>query len=252
MTELLLTTFIFLVGFNILMFIPAYFFKTDKLTDISYSISFVAAAIFLYINSAQNIVHLILLIMILLWAIRLGTYLLIRINKTGKDDRFDKMRESFFGFLKFWLLQGISVWVIMLAASVSFATSNIGFSSIHILGLAIWLIGLIIETVADYQKFKFKNNPENSGKWTNVGLWRKSRHPNYFGEMLIWIGIFIYCAIYSTIPNILIELISPIYIITLLLFVSGVPILEKKYNERYKDNPEYQKYKEETNLIIVK
>lgn len=250
--ELILTTLIFLVGFNILMFIPAYLFKTDKLTDLSYSISFIIASVYLFLNSSQNLVHTILLIMILIWAIRLGTYLFIRINKTGKDSRFDEMRESFFGFLKFWLLQGVSVWVILLAAIISFSTKNIDFSILHSLGIAVWFIGLLIETVADYQKFKFKNNPENKGKWTDVGLWKRSRHPNYFGEMLIWIGIFIYCAIYSPLPNILIELISPIYIILILLFVSGVPMLEKKYNKKYGDNPEYKKYKENTNLIIIK
>lgn len=250
--DLLLTTFIFLVGFNLLMFIPAYLFKTDKLTDLSYAISFAVASIFLFLNSEQNTVHIILLTMILLWSIRLGTYLFIRINKTGKDKRFDGMRESFFKFFRFWLLQGISVWVILLAATASFSNSEIIFSKLHILGISIWFIGLLIETVADYQKFVFKNKPENSGKWTDVGLWSRSRHPNYFGEMLVWIGIFIYSAIDSTFVNILIELVSPLYIIFILLFVSGVPMLEKKYNKKYADNYEYQKYKENTNLIILK
>jgi steroid 5-alpha reductase family enzyme len=139
----------------------------------------------------------------------------------------------------------------MLAAISSFSMSDISFSILHALGISIFIIGLIIETVADYQKFKFKNNPENTG-WTNVGLWKRSRHPNYFGEMLVWIGIFIYSAIYSSTLFIIIEAISPIYIITILLFVSGVPMLEKRYNKKYGDNPEYKKYKEETNLIIIK
>jgi steroid 5-alpha reductase family enzyme len=249
--ELLLTTFIFLVGFNLLMFVPAFIFKTDKLTDLSYSISFIAAAIFLFLNSSQNIVHIILLIMVLLWAIRLGTYLFIRINKTGKDSRFDGMREKFWKFIGFWLLQGISVWVILLSSTISFGGSEISFSSIHILGIAVWLIGLLIETVADYQKYQFKNNPDNKGKWTNTGLWKRSRHPNYFGEMLIWVGIFIYSSIYSTMPDILIAIISPIYIIGLLLFVSGIPPLEKRYDKKYGDDPEYQKYKRDTNLLII-
>jgi len=250
--ELLITTLLFSVGFNLAMFVPAYLFKTDKLTDFSYSLTFIAISIFLFINSDQNLVHQILLIMILLWATRLGTCLFIRISKTGKDSRFDEMRENFWKFLSFWLLQGVSVWIIMLASTVSFGISDIQFSKIHILGIAVWFIGLLIESVADYQKFKFKNNPENRGQWTDVGLWSRSRHPNYFGEMLIWVGIFIYSSIYSTLPYILIEIISPIYIIILLLFVSGVPILEKRYNEKYGNDPEYKKYKENTNLVILK
>jgi len=246
-----MTTLFFLIAFNLLMFLPAFFFKTDKLTDLSYAISFVAVSLFLFFESSMNNVHLVLLIMILLWASRLGIYLFIRINKTGKDTRFDGMREYFWKFSKFWLLQGFSVWVIMLAATSSFSMTEISFSIIHVLGLSIFIIGLIIETVADYQKFKFKNNPENTG-WTNVGLWNRSRHPNYFGEMLVWIGIFIYSTIYSSTLFILIAVISPIYIITILLFVSGVPLLEKRYSKKYGDDPEYKKYKENTNLIILK
>ena len=249
--ELLITTLVFLIGFNLLMFIPAFIFKTDKLTDISYSISFIAVSLFLFIKSEQNIVQTVLLAMILLWAIRLGTYLFIRISKTGKDKRFDGMREHFWKFSKFWLLQGFSVWVIMLSATVNFSNDGISLSVLHILGVSIFLIGLVIETVADYQKFVFKSNSENTG-WTNVGLWNRSRHPNYFGEMLVWIGIFFYSSIHLSTGLILIGVISPIYIITILLFVSGVPMLEKKYNKRYGDNSEYKKYKEKTNLIIIK
>jgi len=249
--ELLITTLFFLIAFNLLMFIPAFIFKTDKLTDLSYSISFIAVSLFMFIKSEQNVVQIILLIMILLWAIRLGVYLFIRINKTGKDKRFDGMRDSFWKFSRFWLLQGFSVWVIMLAAMFPFSNSGIDFSILHILGIVVFLIGLIIETVADYQKFIFKNNPKNTG-WTNTGLWKRSRHPNYFGEMLVWIGIFTYSIIYSTTLGIVVGAISPIYIITILLFVSGVPMLEKKYDRKYGDNPEYKKYKKETSLIIIK
>ena len=249
--ELLITTLFFLIGFNLLMFLPAFFFKTDKLTDLSYAISFAVVSLFLFIESSMNMVHLILLVMILLWAFRLGTYLFIRINKTGKDSRFDGMRESFWKFFRFWLLQGFSVWVIMLSSIVYFSMTSVSFSALHILGISIFVIGLIIETVADYQKYKFKNNKENT-KWTNIGLWKKSRHPNYFGEMLVWTGIFIYAAIQTSTLSILVGVISPIYIITILLFVSGVPMLEKKYDKKYGDDPEYIKYKKNTNLIIIK
>ncbi len=250
--DLIITSLIFSIGFNLLVFVPAYFLKTDKLTDLSYSLTFFVLAFFLYWNSSQDIVHLLLLLMILIWSIRLGVYLFIRINKTKRDRRFDGIRESFTRFIKFWLLQGLSVWIILFASINYFSIPNLEFSNLHILGLSIWFIGLLIETVADYQKFVFKSKPENKEHWTNVGLWNRSRHPNYFGEILVWVGIYLFTIVNKTDLLTLIALISPIYIIFILMFVSGVPLLEKKYNEKFKDNPEYQKYKAKTNLIILK
>lgn len=234
-----------------IFFTFAFIFKTDKLTDLTYGLTFILLSVIAVIASKDISIHKgILLSMIILWATRLITYLFYRINKMKKDSRFDEMRSKFFKFAQFWFLQGISVWIIMLPSSLFLVKLNdINISVVSILGVIIWFIGLTIETTADIQKFKFKNNPKNKGLWIQSGIWKYSRHPNYFGEILCWIGIFLFIS-----PALngweYLTIISPLYITTILLFVSGVPILEKRYNERYKDNEEYQGYKRTTSLII--
>lgn len=251
--------FILLETFGISMLIQAVFFfiafsfQTDKVTDFSYGLSFIALLFYLLSQrSFSDLFVIVLSAMVLIWAIRLISYLFTRILKIGKDDRFDEMRSKPLKFASFWILQGISVWVIMLPV-IFFMTSysEIGSRNITfmIIGLIVWLLGISIETISDMQKFKFKNDPANKGRWVNIGLWKCSRHPNYFGEILCWWGVFVY-----VIPFLegfgYLTIVGPIYITLLLLFVSGVPLIEKKYDERYKDNKEYQKYKRETNLLI--
>ena len=242
----LLLGIIIALGLQILFFIPAYFFKTDKFTDFTYGLTFALIALtFLLINNKATAKYF-LLAMILLWAVRLVAYLVIRISTIKKDDRFDTMRSNFFKFLQFWILQGLVAWVLLIPAMYFFTNNQTTLTPLMLGGILIWLIGLIIESAADYQKFIFKNNPKNKGKWIATGLWKYARHPNYFGEMLIWIGIYLFTVTY--VP--LFSIISPLAIILLLRFVSGVPPLEKKYAAQYKNNKEYQNYKSQTNLLI--
>ena len=251
MTNIIILSLLFSVGFNLLMFIPAFIWKTDKLTDLSYSITFFVISVVLFLLFPYSIYSLLITLMVCLWAIRLGSYLFIRIRKTKKDKRFDGMRESFTRFLKFWLLQGLSVWVIMLAVIMFYNSGETILTEISILGLSIWLIGLIIETVADIQKYSFINKEENRGKWINRGLWKYSRHPNYFGEILIWLGIFMFVLPTLSLTNMFIAFMSPLFIFILIRFVSGVPMLEKSAERKWGENSEYKKYKEQTNLLIV-
>ncbi len=167
MINYLLLTFLISIGINIIMFLPAYFFKTDKLTDISYAITFVVVALYGLFISGFSVANLILFLMIFFWAARLGSYLLIRIKKLKKDKRFDGMRENFWKFLRFWLLQGFTVWVVLLPTSIFFNNQIKNISFYSFIGLFIWLIGLLIETFADLQKYKFINNPINKDK-TNL------------------------------------------------------------------------------------
>lgn len=236
---------------QLVMFIPAFIFKTDKLTDMSYGLTFIILALIVLLQSTLSTGKLILLAIISIWAIRLVIYLFVRIKKIGKDKRFDGMREDFRKFLSFWILQGFSVWMIMIPSSIYLGSSVTTISIISLVGLVIWVKGLLIETIADYQKFMFKNNPKNKSKWTQTGLWKYSRHPNYFGEMLCWIGVYIFT--FSSLQglNILFGLASPIYITFILLFVTGIPKLEKKYDERYKGNKEYEEYKRKTSLFVL-
>lgn len=244
----------FSVAFNLLMFIPAFIWKTDKLTDLSYSLTFFAISVGLFLYFPISLATIVLTSLVCLWAIRLGTYLFVRIHKMKKDDRFDGRRENFFSFINFWLLQGISVWFVMLSL-ITFYYLNpepgeYSFTLVSCVGMFVLLAGLLTETVADIQKYKFKNNPENKGKWIDSGLWHYTRHPNYFGEILVWVGLFVTILPFISGWLIIVAAISPIYIYTIIMFVSGVPLLEKKYNSRWADNPEYKKYKESTNLLI--
>lgn len=225
------------LGFNIFMFFFAFAFKTDKLTDLSYSLTFIALAVIALLTQPFTLGLAALIGMILIWAIRLGTFLFIRINYQKKDDRFDEMRGSFIKFLGFWLLQAITVWVVILPLFLFTG------KAIYI-GALIWLAGLIIESAADWQKFSFKNKKANAKKFISTGLWKYSRHPNYFGEMLCWIGVYVYVGSW------LYGLISPIYIILLLSFLSGIPLLEKKANKTWGKNKDYQEYKRTTSLLI--
>lgn len=238
--------------FNVLMFVFAYVWKTDKLTDLSYTISFIVITLSFFLFSPITYYSIIILILILFWSLRLGGYLFIRIRKIKRDKRFDERRNNFFAFLKFWLLQGISVWVIMLPIITFFDSENASiFFVFSIVGLVVWGIGFIIETIADLQKYKFINDPINKGKWIDKGLWYYSRHPNYFGEIIVWIGLFLFLLPVFSGWQIIIALISPLYIFILLRWVSGVPLLEKSAINLWGDNIEYLKYKKNTNMLII-
>lgn len=244
-------TLIISLAIQIFFFSFAAWFKTDKVTDLSYGLSFVILALFLLFKNQtfflyQNLVTLI----IALWGIRLASYLVIRILKTKRDKRFDGIRENFWKFAQFWFFQAIAVWIISLPSSYLLSLNiNRSLTGLMFLGTLTWLIGITIETIADAQKFAFKSKPENRDLWIQTGVWKFSRHPNYFGEMLCWWGIFI-----ISIPMqqglTWLSMIGPIFITSLLLFGTGIPTIENKYNKKYKDNEDYQSYKKSTNLLI--
>lgn len=235
------------MGVNILMFIPAFLMKTDKFTDFSYSLTFIILTIYLLLNSNFNTENILLAAMIILWALRLGIFLVARIWKAKKDRRFDAFRESFTGFLKFWLLQGFAVWVIMIP-TIFYYSNN--YHKIHYLGFAVWLIGFLVESIADAQKFKFKSIKANENKFIKSGLWKYSRHPNYFGEILCWLGIYLFVFLSLNPIQMGVALISPLFIIILLAFVSGLPQLESHADKKWGQSNEYQDYKKKTSILI--
>lgn len=227
-------------------------FKTDKVTDLSYGLTFIILAFFGFIkNPTPNIIQILTLIFVILWGLRISTYLLIRIIKTKKDRRFDGVREKFWSFAKFWTLQALSVWFIMLPSTYILNLSNpIKLNLVLlIIGSIVWIIGITTETIADIQKYNFKNNPLNKDKWIDTGIWKYSRHPNYFGEMLCWWGIFIIVLPHLTGLSWL-TLLGPLFITSLLLFVSGIPPLEKRADEKFGKNKAYLNYKNKTSLLI--
>ena len=248
----IIITFIISMGINLLMFIPAYRFKTDKLTDISYSVTFVVVGFFGLFANNISLPKIILFAMIFIWAFRLGAYLLNRIHKMGKDDRFDTMRSSIVKFGSFWVLQGLTVFVVLIPSSYFFNSEIDQLSIMSYIGLFIWLSGLIIESISDYQKTSFKSMESNKGKWVNIGLWKYSQHPNYLGEIMVWLGVYLFIFPALNSDQAMIGAISPLFITVLLLFVSGIPLLDKSAEKKWGTNSEYAFYKARTGKLLPK
>ena len=232
------------------MFIPAFIYKTDKLTDLSYALTFIFVAISGYMRSDGGLLQLLLTLEVILWALRLGTFLFIRIRKMDKDSRFDGMRENFFKFLRFWLLQALAVWVVSLSLTSVLSSASAGIDVLTLGGIFVFFCGLLLEATADSQKYVFNQDPKNKGKWIDSGLWSISRHPNYFGEILVWIGLCIAAQSAVTGSYRLYAITSPLFISILLIFVSGIPLLEKSADKKWGNEPLYQKYTKKTAVLI--
>jgi steroid 5-alpha reductase family enzyme len=224
--------------------------RTDVVTDLSYSLTFALIAIILLFIGAREPVQLVASLLVLLWAIRLGGYLFRRILRMKVDHRFDGMRDEPLRFARFWLLQAITVAVVMLPVSYLLDRDHPpGFGAWAAAGATVWLAGLLIEAVADAQKSAFRAQQENRGRFIASGLWRYSRHPNYFGEMLVWWGLFVYAvpvlhdAAFAVVAG-------PVFITLLLLFVSGVPLVERSADEKYGDDSAYRDYKRRTSILV--
>lgn len=247
----LLSAGLIVLAVQILFFIFASALKTDKVTDLSYSMTFVAMALILLFAGAQYAVpQLLIALLIIVWGLRLGGYLFSRIIRLKKDDRFDGIRENILSFAGFWILQAITIWLVLLPSIIVLSMqSTLTTSAMTWVGAVVWAIGFIIETVADAQKYRFRNDPTNNGRWIDRGLWRTSRHPNYFGEMLCWWGLFLIAAPHLE-GMMMLSILGPIFITFMLLFVSGVPTVEKKAEEKYGDNPEFLAYKNRTSVLV--
>jgi steroid 5-alpha reductase family enzyme len=250
MTTLLLESLLLSLGINIAMFLVAYRQKSDKLTDISYALSFAVLAVAAFYQSDHSPYHAVLLAAILAWAVRIGGFLLYRVIKSGKDRRFDGIRENFRKFGTFWIGQAVTVWALLIPSLLAFRAQDNSSLQLVIAGCIIWFIGFLIESIADLQKYRFSQNPANKGKWIESGIWRYSRHPNYFGEILVWMGLYAVTLSTLSTPQALFGLISPITIIVLLLFVSGIPPLERAANKRWGNITAYKIYKRHTSLLI--
>lgn len=247
----ILTSLLISLGIQTFFFIFAASFKSDKVTDLSYGLSFVILAWYLLLTNNQfQPLSILITILITLWGLRLAGYLFIRILKIKKDRRFDGIRENPLKFAAFWFFQGISIWIIMLPSIVVLnAQRAMPINAAAIIGTLFWIVGFVIETLADQQKFAFKNKPENKGDFIKTGIWQYSRYPNYFGEMLMWWSIFL-----ITTPVLMnwewLSIIGAMHISFILLFVTGIPPQEKRYQKKYGDREDYQEYLKKTSLLI--
>lgn len=234
-----------------LVFIPSFVAQTEKFYDLTGSLTYISVTLFLVLFSpALDARSYLLAALVLVWAARLGTFLFRRVMKAGKDDRFDELKPSFIRFLNVWTIQAL--WITFTAAAAWIAISSGNRKAIDvfaILGLLVWVVGFAFEAIADAQKSRFNADPANRGKFIRSGLWARSRHPNYFGEILIWIGVAL-----IAIPVLQgwqwVALFSPVFVTFLLTRVSGVPLLEQKADKKWGGQPDYEAYKQNTPVLI--
>ena len=239
------------VAINAVFFALAALLRTDKVTDLSYSLSFVVLAVVLIFRAGYfSLLHVLTAVLICAWGIRLGAYLFSRILKTGVDHRFDDMRDRPLRFARFWALQALTVWVVMLPAIRLFSLpGRHGLPAATIVGAALWVLGFAVEVTSDAQKSAFKRDPGARESFISSGLWRFSRHPNYFGESLLWWGLFVAAVPVFSGWDFLTAL-GPLFLTLLLLFVSGVPLLEKSADKKHGSEPAYQEYKRRTSIFL--
>ena len=238
---------------QVVAFIPAYKSQTEKYYDITGTITYVlTTAITLLLTEILDIRSLLLAALIVIWALRLGIFLFRRVHNVGKDGRFDNLKPSFIRYLNAWILQGL--WVSFTAAAALAAISSkdkVDLGIVGVVGLIMWAAGFAIEITADSQKKKFKANPKNINKFIDEGLWARSRHPNYFGEILLWFGVSIIA--FPVLQGAqLFTLISPIFVYILLTKGSGIPILERRADKKWGGMPEYEEYKNSTPILVPK
>ena len=243
------------IGLQWIAWIPASIGKTERFYDLVGGLTYLTAVGFSLWAGSQSeppsLRELIVSLLVVIWSLRLSCFLYFRIHRTGKDGRFDQLKNSPVRFLVPWTIQGLWVFLTMVVVIVinSQADSAPAFGVWDGIGLSIWIIGFGIEAIADHQKTVFNTESENQGKWIDRGLWSYSRHPNYLGEIVLWTGIaFFGMSCFSGLERV--AWISPIFIYILLTKVSGTPILDKRALEKWGDDPEYQKYRDNTPVLI--
>ena len=234
------------------IFIPSYAFQTEHYFDLTGSLSYITTVIVAAaLSPSLDIRDLIICTMILVWAVRLGSFLFWRIKKDGQDKRFIVMKTKFTWFLLTWTLGGLWVLVTM-AAGLAALTSNttVELGILGYVGITLWLFGFAVEVIADNQKRQFKKDPNNRGRFITQGLWSWSQHPNYFGEITLWLGLAL-----LTYPVLsgwqLVTLISPIFVYLLLTRLSGIPTLDRLAKEKWGSDSDYKAYVQATSKLML-
>ena len=241
--------FIFLAQW--LVFIPSYIFETEHYFDLTGSLTYVSVTLLAILFTVDiSLRDILLALFVWIWAFRLGSFLFIRVKKAGSDGRFDLMKKDFWWFLMTWTIQGLWVFLTLAMALAAITSeSKMAIDIFAVIGTLIWIFGFSIEVIADQQKTNFKDDPANKDSFITVGLWSWSRHPNYFGEMVLWIGIAV-IAFPVLIGWQLVALISPIFVIFLLTRISGITMLESRGYKKWKDDPTYIDYLERTSVLV--
>ena len=233
-----------------LAFIPAYQHQTERYYDLVGSSSFILVTLVaLLLADRYDDRSLVLSAMVILWALRLGSFLYRRIRQDGGDDRFENIKPNAKRFFLTWTLQGL--WVSITAATV-FATISaeraVPLTAYDLNAIALWVMGFTLEVIADRQK-RTHRAKVGKGEFIQSGLWAYSRHPNYFGEILLWIGVALLA--FPALQGLAyVTLLSPVFVYLLLTRMSGIPMLEKKAAKKWGDRADYQAYKKRTRLLV--
>lgn len=238
---------------QVIAFIPAMILRTERFFDLTGSLTFLAISVALVLLTPMpDARSWILAAMVILWAARLGSFLAMRVHKAGSDGRFDEIKGSPVRFLQVWVIQGAWVSITAAAAWIAISTNAAARAPIGwltVVGIVVWLLGMTIEIVADAQKSAFRAEPSNKDEFIRTGLWSRSRHPNYFGEIVIWVGVFLTAA-----PVLAgwqwVAVLSPLFVILLLTRVSGIPLLEARAEKKWGDRADYIEYRENTPSLI--
>lgn len=250
-----LSTFAWLVivafGVNIVVFVPSFLARTEHYFDLTGSLTYLTVTIVAFVSTDDADARTVLLAaMIAIWAARLGTFLFRRVTRDGGDGRFDSLKTDRLVFLRVWVLQGLWVTVTAGAALAAMtAGDKVDLGPVGIIGAGLWVVGFSIEVTSDRQKTAFRADAANEGRFITTGLWAWSRHPNYFGEITLWLGIAV-----LALPALSgwqhVTLVSPLFVFVLLHYVSGVPLLERRAERRWGADPSYQAYKAATPLLV--
>ncbi|HEY5647698.1 MAG TPA: DUF1295 domain-containing protein [Pseudomonadales bacterium] len=232
-----------------LAFIPAWIGKTEHYFDLTGSLTYISLVL-VGLWVAADARALLLAALVLVWALRLGSFLFTRVKAAGGDRRFDRIKSDFWQFLMTWTLQGLWVFVTLapaLAVMTSGRQEPLGV--LAVLGATVWLAGFLIESIADAQKRRFRGVPANAQRFISSGLWAWSQHPNYFGEILLWTGVAIIC-----LPVLegwqMLTLVSPLFVYVLLTRISGIRMLDNQARKRWGNDPDYLAYRARTSRLL--
>lgn len=238
-------------GVQWLVFVPSFLARTERFFDLTGSLTYIGVTLgTMLLTPGPDARSLLLGAMVVAWAGRLGTFLFRRVHRSGSDDRFDQIKTSFVRFLGVWTIQGLWVSVTAAAAWIAMATTRrVELDVFALVGTLLWALGFGIEVVADLQKSRFRADPANRGRFISTGLWSRSRHPNYFGEIVLWLGVAV-----VALPVLQgwqwVGLVSPVFVALLLTRVSGVPLLEAKADAKWGGEPDYEAYKARTPVLV--
>lgn len=236
-----------------LVFIPAYVYQTERYFDLMGSLTYISVTLLtLAVVGFDDIRTVFIGILVLIWASRLGTFLFKRVSDAGEDRRFRSMKTDPLQFFMTWTLQGLWVTVTYAAGLAAMtAAVKVDADVFFAVGVLMWFAGFAIEVIADGQKSAFRADESNRNSFIQSGLWAWSRHPNYFGEIVLWLGITV-----MAIPVLqgwqFLCLISPVFVVVLLTKISGVRMLEHRANKQWGEDPEYQAYKASTPVLVLR